>query len=66
LADRAVRAAVQGCVEVVAQRCPPALKSEVEAYAELVGRGRTPGDELRARAEAAGPLTVLEEEARGA
>jgi glutamate--cysteine ligase len=64
LADPTLRAAVQGCVEVAARRCPAPLKADVEAYAELILGGRTPGDEVRARAASAGPLAVLEEEAR--
>jgi glutamate--cysteine ligase len=64
LADRAVAAAVTACFDLAARHCPPALRADVEAYAELIGRGLTPGDDLRARADADGPLTVLEEEAR--
>jgi glutamate--cysteine ligase len=64
LADRAVQRAVAGCVDVAARRCPPGLREEVESLAELVGSGRTPGDDLRRRVEAVGPLAVLEEEAR--
>jgi glutamate--cysteine ligase len=63
LADPAVRAAAQGCVEIAARRCPAPLADEVAAYAALVAAGRTPGDLLRARAGAAGPLAVLQEEA---
>jgi glutamate--cysteine ligase len=66
LGDRAVRTAVQGCVDIATRRCPPALRPELEAYAELIGRGRTPGDELRDRAVAVGPLGALEEEAHAA
>jgi glutamate--cysteine ligase len=61
LGHRALLAAARGCAEVAAARCPPALRSEVEAYAELVRDGRTPGDELRERARVHGPLRVLEE-----
>jgi glutamate--cysteine ligase len=64
LADPALGAAARRCVEIAARRCPPELKAEVEAFAELISRGRSPGDELRGRAEVAGPLAVLEEEAR--
>jgi glutamate--cysteine ligase len=64
LGDPAVNAAVQGCVEAAVLRCPPALKSEVEAYAELLASGRTPGDEIRAAAQDRGPLAALEEVAR--
>jgi glutamate--cysteine ligase len=64
LGDAALHRAAFGCVEVAARRCPPELAGAVEAYAELVAAGRTPGDELRERAEATSPLAVLEEEAR--
>ncbi len=63
LADPAIRAAALGCVEVAVNRCPPSLKAHVEAYAELLYSGHTPGDELRIGAEARGPCAVLEEEA---
>jgi glutamate--cysteine ligase len=63
IGDRALGAAVRRCVDVVARRCPPALKPDVEAYAELIESGRTPGDELAARADTVGPLAALEEEA---
>ncbi|WP_375477681.1 ergothioneine biosynthesis glutamate--cysteine ligase EgtA [uncultured Jatrophihabitans sp.] len=64
LADQALRAAAESCVAVAADRCPAEGRAEVEAYAELVFAGRTPGDELRERAERHGPLAVLAEEAR--
>ncbi|MFN2559976.1 MAG: ergothioneine biosynthesis glutamate--cysteine ligase EgtA [Jatrophihabitans sp.] len=64
LADPTLRAAVQGCVDAAARRCPAPLKADVEAYAELILSGRTPGDEVRERVADAGPLAVLEEEAR--
>ena len=62
--DPALRAAVSGCAEVAIDRCPPELKAELEAYAELLAGGRTPGDELAAVARERGPLAVLEAEAR--
>jgi glutamate--cysteine ligase len=62
-ADAVLRTAVRGCAEVAASRCPPQLRAEVESLAELAARGATPGDELRDRATAAGPLALLEEEA---
>ena len=61
LGHQALLAATRGCADVAAERCPPALRSEVEAYAELVRDGRTPGDELRERARVHGPLRMLEE-----
>ncbi len=63
LDDAALRRAALGCVEAAVPRCPPELRAEVEAYAELLASGRTPGDELRAAAQARGPLAVLEAEA---
>jgi glutamate--cysteine ligase len=63
LTDPTLRAAVQGCVDIAARRCPAPLKADVEAYTELIMSGRTPGDEVRDRAAAVGPLAVLEEEA---
>jgi glutamate--cysteine ligase len=64
LADPAVRRAVRGCLDVAARRCPATVRGAVESLADLIESGRTPGDALRARADEAGPLAVLEEEAR--
>ncbi|HKC27488.1 MAG TPA: ergothioneine biosynthesis glutamate--cysteine ligase EgtA [Jatrophihabitans sp.] len=63
LRDARVWAATRGCVEVAAARCAPALQPDLHRLAELIERRQSPGDELRARAEAHGPLSVLEEEA---
>lgn len=63
LHDRTVSRAARRCVEIAAERCPEQLRPEVEAYAEMVSRGRTPGDDLRELAARRGPLAVLEEEA---
>ena len=52
----------KACVEVAVARAPAELKAEMEAYAELVFAGRTPGDEVAERAERDGPLSVLEAE----
>lgn len=62
-ADPDLHAAVTGCAEVAARRGPPELSAELEAFAELVVSGRTPSGELRAVADAHGPLHLLEEEA---
>jgi glutamate--cysteine ligase len=62
LGDPALFAAALGCVEVAAARCSPELRAEVEAYAELVSRRRSPGDEVRDRVAATSPSAVLEEE----
>jgi glutamate--cysteine ligase len=61
LRDPTLLAVARGCVEIAASRCPADLRSAVEAYAELVTEGRSPGDELRERAAAASPVTALEE-----
>jgi len=61
LGHQALLAAARGCADVAAERCPAALRSDVEAYAELVRAGRTPGDELRERARVHGPFRVLQE-----
>ncbi len=63
LADAALHRAARGCLEAVLERCPAELTADVTAYAELVERGRTPGDEVRGRIAATDPLTVLLEEA---
>jgi glutamate--cysteine ligase len=64
LAHPALRAAVTACAQVAAERAPAPLAADLAALADLVGRGRTPGDELDERAREAGPLRLLEEEAR--
>jgi glutamate--cysteine ligase len=63
LRDPALLAAARRCVDIAARRCPAALRADVEAYAELVHRGRTPGDELHETAALRGPLAVLAEAA---
>lgn len=63
LDDPALRAAVTSCAELVARRCPASLRPDLEAFAELVSTGRTPGMELRERIERHGALKILEEEA---
>ena len=50
LADPALHAAAAACLDLASRHCAPELKADVEAYAELVGAGRTPGDQLRDRA----------------
>jgi glutamate--cysteine ligase len=63
LSDPALHRAARGCLAAAVDRVPDALRDDVHAYAALVQRGHTPGDELRERMEKDGPLTVLEEEA---
>jgi glutamate--cysteine ligase len=57
--DPDLRRAVVGCADVAARRVAPGLRPELEALAELVAAGRTPGDEVREAAEAHGPLELL-------
>jgi ergothioneine biosynthesis glutamate--cysteine ligase EgtA len=62
LGHKGIARAAKACVEVAVARGPAELKVDMEAYAELVFAGRTPGDEVRSRAERDGPLSVLETE----
>jgi ergothioneine biosynthesis glutamate--cysteine ligase EgtA len=62
LGHRGIARAAQACVEVAVARAPAELKAGMEAYAELIFAGRTPGDEIKERAEQDGPLSVLESE----
>jgi glutamate--cysteine ligase len=62
LGDPALFAAAMGCLDIAARRCADDLRPEVEAYAELVSRRQTPGDELRERIARSSPAAVLEEE----
>jgi glutamate--cysteine ligase len=63
LGHKVIAKAAQACVEAAVARAPVELKVEMEAYAELVLACRTPGDEVRTKAESDGPLAVLQEEA---
>jgi glutamate--cysteine ligase len=63
LQDRSLAIAAARCAEIGARRCPVPLRAEVEAYAEMVARRRTPGDDLRELAARKGPLAVLQEAA---
>jgi glutamate--cysteine ligase len=63
LSDRSLGSAARRCAEIAASRCPVELQPEVEAYAEMVSRRRTPGDDLDEVAARSGPLAILEEEA---
>jgi ergothioneine biosynthesis glutamate--cysteine ligase EgtA len=62
LGHKGIARAATACVEAAVDRAPVELKAEMEAYAELILHGRTPGDDLRAQAERDGPLSVLETE----
>lgn len=63
LDDPTLARAAADCVDIASRRCPPHLQAQVERYAELIGRGRTPGDELADLAATRGALAALEEEA---
>jgi len=63
LGDPEIARAVEGCVRAALPAVPAQLKADVEAYAELLESGRTPGDVVSDRAHTEGPLAVLEEEA---
>ena len=63
LADPRVHAAALGCAEIAARSCPAEMRAEVERYADLIAARRTPGDDIRRRADQTSPLAVLEEQA---
>jgi glutamate--cysteine ligase len=63
LADPRLQRAALACAEIAVARGPEALAPELGALAELVASGRCPGDDVRDRIEAVGPLRVLEEAA---
>jgi glutamate--cysteine ligase len=63
LGDPELHRAARGCLAAVADRVAVELRADVAAYAELVERGRTPGDELADRIADHGPLAVLAEQA---
>jgi ergothioneine biosynthesis glutamate--cysteine ligase EgtA len=60
LGDPVIARAARACAEIAIDRAPAGLKAQVSGYADLVMSGRTPGDEIRERADADGPLAVLE------
>jgi ergothioneine biosynthesis glutamate--cysteine ligase EgtA len=60
MSNEAIARAARACVEVAVDRAPTGLKSAMGEYADLVISGRTPGDEIRERAETDGPLATLE------
>src|SRR4051794_26438378 len=63
LADPALHRAARACLAVAVPAVPAVLRPEVEALAGLVERGRSPGDDVLAAADAAddggGPLAAL-------
>ncbi len=63
LADPRLHRAAMACADIAAACGPDSLRPDLERLAELVASGRTPGDAVRERIEAVGPLRVLEEAA---
>jgi ergothioneine biosynthesis glutamate--cysteine ligase EgtA len=59
LSHPAIAKAARACVEVAVDRAPIGLAAAMAEYADLVLSGRTPGDEIRERAESQGPLALL-------
>ncbi|SDZ22109.1 glutamate--cysteine ligase [Geodermatophilus africanus] len=59
LADPALRTAARACLAAACAAVPPALRPEVEALADLVDRGRCPGDVVLDTARAAGAPAAL-------
>jgi len=64
LATPLMHDAARACARIAVERAPADLRADVEAYAELIEQGRTPGDEVSDRITLRGPLAVLEEDAR--
>jgi ergothioneine biosynthesis glutamate--cysteine ligase EgtA len=59
LADPALHAAARACLAAACAAVPAALRPEVEALADLVERGRCPGDALLDTARAGGAAAAL-------
>ncbi|MGY1644162.1 ergothioneine biosynthesis glutamate--cysteine ligase EgtA [Geodermatophilus sp. SYSU D00703] len=59
LADRALHTAARACLAAACDAAPAALRREVTALADLVDRGRSPGDDLLRTARARGPAAAL-------
>jgi glutamate--cysteine ligase len=59
LADPALHAAARACLTAAVPAVPAALRPEVEALADLVDRGRCPGDALLDTARAGGATAAL-------
>ncbi|MGY1681498.1 ergothioneine biosynthesis glutamate--cysteine ligase EgtA [Geodermatophilus sp. SYSU D01176] len=59
LADPALHAAARACLTAARTAVPAALRPEVEALADLVDRGRCPGDALLDTARTGGPAAAL-------
>lgn len=61
LRDAQISAAARRCMAIAASRCPVDLREQVDQYAALIERARTPGDELLSRIRAVGPGDALAE-----
>jgi ergothioneine biosynthesis glutamate--cysteine ligase EgtA len=59
LADRALHTAARACLVAACDAAPATLRDEVTALAELVDRGRSPGDDLLRAARARGPAAAF-------
>ena len=59
LADPALHVAARACLAAALDGVPAALRPEVEALAELVDRGASPGDDLLRAALEGGPAAAL-------
>lgn len=60
----ALARAASTCLQAAVAAAAPSLRPDVEALADLVWSGRSPGDLVAARAHQIGPLALLEESAR--
>jgi glutamate--cysteine ligase len=59
LTDDALCRSARACLAAAVDRVPVALRPEVSALAELVDRGRSPGDAVLRTVRRAGPCTAL-------
>jgi glutamate--cysteine ligase len=59
LADRALHTAARACLAAACDAAPAALRREVTALADLVDRGRSPGDDLLHTVRTGGPAAAL-------
>jgi ergothioneine biosynthesis glutamate--cysteine ligase EgtA len=64
LADPGLHAAARQCLDAAVRHAPAELRPEVEALAELVDRGVSPGDAVLSTARSRGPLAALQAAAR--
>ncbi|WP_426566456.1 ergothioneine biosynthesis glutamate--cysteine ligase EgtA [Angustibacter sp. McL0619] len=62
LAHPEIARAARACLELAGQHCPDELVPDVARLADLVGAGRSPGDELADLATRSGPRAALLED----